>query len=159
MKEYFGTLVATTLLGGIVRMLAPEGNTQKYLRLTVSLCLAMAILAPLLGAIAEERAFSIGDLLSEEANVDLNYDEIYDSSLQNATKLQAEEIIQTKIYQRFSLNEETALVNVKFVTENDKIELSEICVSLRGSAVLLEPREIEAFVCDAWNCPCVILYE
>lgn len=159
MKEYLATLVATTLLGGIVRMLAPEGKLQKYLRLTVSLCLVAALLGPLLGALGKERALSLGEILSEDENPQMNYDEIYYHSLENATKIQAEQIIRTKIYQKFSLSEETARITANFVTENDKLEISEICVSLRGTGILSEPREVVAFVRNEWDCPCVILYE
>lgn len=159
MKEYLATLVATTLLGGIVRMLAPEGKLQKYLRLTVSLCLVAALLGPLLGALGKERALSLGEILSEDENPQMNYDEIYYHSLENATKIQAEQIIRTKIYQKFSLSEETARITANFVTENDKLEISEICVSLRGTGILSEPREVVEFVRNEWDCPCVILYE
>ncbi|MBQ2999183.1 MAG: stage III sporulation protein AF [Clostridia bacterium] len=159
MKEYLGALVATTLLGGIVRMLAPEGNLQKYLRLTVSLCLVAALLGPLLGALGKEREVSLGEIFSEDENLQINYDEIYHHSLENATKKQAEQIIKTKIFQKFSLSEETARITANFVTENDKIEISEIYVSLQGNGVLTEPREIVSFVRTEWGCPCVILYE
>ena len=159
MKEYLGALIATTLLGGIIRMLAPEGNLQKYLRLTVSLCLVAALLGPLLGALSEEREFSLGELLSEDEKPQVNYDEIYYHSLENATKSQAEQIIKEKIYRNFSLSEETARITAKFVTENDKTELSEIYVSLQGTGVLSEPREVIDFVRAEWDCPCVILYE
>ena len=159
MKEYLGALIATTLLGGIVRMLAPEGKLQKYLRLSVSLCLVAALLGPLLGALGEERDFSLGEMLSEDENPQMNYDEIYHHSLENATKTQAEQIIQAKIYQKFSLSEETARITANFVTENDKLELSEIYVSLRGTGILSEPRAVVDFVRAEWDCPCVILYE
>lgn len=162
MKEYLGTLVATTLLGGIVRMLAPEGNLQKYLRLTISLCLVAAILGPLFGAISEEKEFSLSEMLSEGAESEMekeNYDEIYYQSLQNTAKSQVQKIIKEKIYQKFSLSEETATVTAEFVTKNENQELSEITVSLHGAGVLLEPRELISFVREEWNCPCVVLYE
>jgi|GEM_PF-4342852 len=159
MKEYLVALIATTLLGGIVRMLAPEGNLQKYLRLTVSLCLVAALLGPLFAALSEERELSLQELLSEEEKQEVNYDEIYDRSLKNASKGQAEEIIRQKICQKFSLSEETAKITANFVTENDKIKLSEIYVSLRGVGSLQEPREIVSFVRSEWDCPCVVLYE
>ena len=165
MKEYLGALVATTLFGGIVRMLAPEGSLQKYLRLTVSLCLVAAILGPLFGTLSQETEFSLHEIFSERTEIETNeenYDEIYDQSLQNATRNQVENIIRSKIYQRFSLSEETATVTVEFVTENEKNEkeeISEITVSLQGAGVLREPRELIAFVREEWNCSCVILYE
>ena len=159
MNGYLGALVATTLLGGLIRMLAPEGAVQKYLRLTVSLCLVCALLCPLLETLSEERSFSLGELFAEEERVALNYDEIYDYSLQNATRSQAEKIVRETIYQRFSLSEETASVRVGFVTENNKEELSEVYVSLRASGVLLDPNEVVLFVREEWDCPCVILYE
>ncbi len=159
MKEYLVALIATTLLGGIVRMLAPEGNLQKYLRLTVSLCLVAALLGPLFAALSEKRELSLQELLAEGENPQVNYDEIYYHSLESASKSQAEKIIQAKIYQKFSLSEETAKITASFVTENDKVEISEIYVSLRGVGSLTEPREVVSFVRSEWDCPCVILYE
>lgn len=159
MKEYLGALVATTLLGGIIRMLAPEGHLQKYLRLIVSLCLVGAILTPLVGALSEEHSLSLSSLFSETEREQIDYDEIYDNSLQSATKSQAEKMIRDQIYQRFSLSEVTASVRVDFMSENDNIALSAVVVTLRETGVFLEPREIVSFVLEQWNCPCTILYD
>ena len=77
MREYLSCLVAVTLFGGLVRMLAPEGNLQKYLRLTVGLCLVCAVTQPFLGLLSHREELPWNDWLSPEEEREQNYDEIY----------------------------------------------------------------------------------
>ncbi len=159
MREYLSSLVAVTLFGGLVRMLAPEGNLQKYLRLTVGLCLVCAMMQPFLGLLSEGKNFPWDEWLSSEEYDTQNYDEIYNQSLQSGTKSQAKKLITEKIYQAFSFSEETARVEALFLSENETISLQEIVVTLEGRGVLTDPREIVAFVREEWNCPCTVVYE
>ena len=159
MREYLNALVCVVLFGGLVRMVAPEGALQKYLRLTVALCLVSAITQPLLGSLLQEGGFSFSELLFSSESETVNYDEIYNQSLQNGSKAQAIEIIKAKIYQELSLSEETAEVGASFLSENGILTLEEVQVTLEGKGVLCDPRDIVSLVNSEWGCPCVVLYE
>ena len=159
MQEYLMALIGVSLLGGIVRMLAPEGDLGKYLRLTVGLCLLCAMLQPLFGILADGEEFAWDGWLEETEYETPNYDEIYNQALQRGAKKEAEEFIKTEIYREFSFSEESAEVEAVFLSENEIISLSEVRVLLRGEGVLTDPREIIAFVRAEWDCPCVVVYE
>lgn len=159
MREYLSALIAVTLLGGLVRMLAPEGNLQKYLRLTISLCLVCALVQPVLGGALTDKDFSLGEWLSAEEYEELDYDEIYNQSLQNGAKSQAEELIRTRIYQEFSLTEEMASVRTSFLSKNGTILLEEVQVIFHSTVILQDPRAVVSFVNSEWDCPCTVIYE
>ena len=159
MKEYLGALMATALLGGVIKMLSPEGDLQKYLRWSVALCLVAAMVQIPIGWLSEGGEFSFEDFFSEDLPTTQDYDEIYNQSLQSGAKDQAKEIIISKIYQAFSLSEESASVEVLFLSENEILSLQEIRVSLHGKGVLTDPREIVSFVEETFGCPCTVLYE
>ena len=159
MRDYLYALIGVALFGGIVRMLAPEGALQKYLRFSIALCLACAVLQPLLSDGWERGIFPWEEWSIGEPTEEINYDEIYNESLQNGAKAQAKELIRTKIYQSFSLTEEMASVEAEFLSKNGILELSEIRVILSGKGVLVDPREIVAFVNSEWGCTCSVIYE
>ncbi len=159
MQEYLSALIAVALLGGIVRMLAPEGKLQTHLRFVIGLCLLCAMLGPLVQMMAKGEEMMSQDWWEETEYETQNYDEIYNESLQNGTKKQAKELIKSKIYQEFSFSEESADVETVFLSENGILSLGEVRVLLRGQGVLTDPREIVSFVRSEWDCPCVVVYE
>ena len=140
-------------------MLSPEGNLQKYLRLVIGLCLVCAMVQPLLGTLSEGGTLLWKEWLSEEEGETRDYNEIYNQALQSGTKAQATEVIAGRICQAFSLSEETASVEVVFVSENEILSVSEVRVTLRGEGVLTDPREIVSLVNSEWGCSCEVIYE
>ena len=159
MREYLNTLVAVALFGGLIRMLSPEGGVQKYLRLTVALCLVCAIVQPLLGGVLDGGELSLSEWLSEAEAQETDYDEIYNQALQNGMQNQAIEIIKARIYRELPLSEETASVAAEFLSENGTVELKSVQVTLLGKGILCDPREIVSLVNTAWGCPCQVIYE
>ena len=159
MREYLSALIAVALLGGLVRMLAPEGNLQKYLRLTISLCLVCALVQPLLGGAMTGKDFFLDGWLDSEEYGEINYDEIYNQALQNGAKKQAEELIRTRIYQEFSLTEEMASVRTTFLSKNGTILVGDVQVIFHSTVILQDPREVVSFVNSEWDCPCTVIYE
>ena len=159
MREYLNALVAVALFGGLIRMLSPEGGVQKYLRLTVALCLVCAIVQPLVGGVLDGGNLSLSEWLAEVEEQETDYDEIYNQSLQNRTEAQALEMIKARIYRELSLTEESATVDAEFLSENGIVQLKSVQVTLLGKGVLLDPREIVSLVNTAWGCPCSVIYE
>ena len=158
MQEYLGALIGVCLFGGVLRMISPEGASGKYLRLCVGLCLLCAMLSPLSELFAEGEKISWSEWLSDEEYETQNYDEIYNQSLQNGVKTQAEEIIKQSIYREYSLSEETAEVETDFLSENGILTPEEVRVVLCGEGVLIDPREIVSYVRSEWDCACTVLY-
>ena len=161
MKEYFAVVITVIFIGGTLVSLAPEGSGKRYLRLLVSLAVTGCIIMPLFSFLDgwEMDAEGISEMLSWGEENTQNYEEIYNKSLQNGAKEQAEELIVSKLYEQFSLSEKSASVEISFLSENQILTLQEIRVTLHGKGVLTDPREIVSFAEDAFGCPCTVLYE
>ena len=159
MKEYLMTLTAVALLGGILGMLSPEGDIKKYVRLAVSLCLVCAMIQPVLSVLSGEMP-ALDELLGiGEQEETMNYDEIYYQSLLSGGREQAEEAMKQELLKEFSLPYESLEVEAILERKNDGVEVKEIRVTLRDSAIFADPKEVIAPVNERLSCPCTVIYD
>lgn len=158
MKEYLSLLISVALFGGVIGMLSPEGDLKKYLRLLCSLCLLCAMLAPIF---SEWRGgnLSLDFLWESEEGESIDYDEIYNQSLQSGNRENAEKIVKNRLLAEFDLPYDSLDVRVLFSLENDIYRAEKVELILHPQAIFADPKEMIALVNEVWECPCVVIYE
>ena len=158
MREYLSILISVALLGGVIGMLSPEGELKKYLRLLCSLCLLCAMVVPFFSALREGE-LSLDGLFESEESESVDYDEIYNQSLLNGNRENAENIIQSRIAQAFDLSYDSFEVRAMLSLKNNKYVLEEIALILHPEAIFADPKKLTEFVNESYDCPCVVIYE
>jgi len=159
MKSYLITMMAVALLNGMLGMIAPDGNTKKYVRLLGTLCLLCAMVQPILGLGAEGEGLfqKLWDLSVEETLP--NYGEIYNQALLSGGKENLENILKSRIAEAYSLSLDSFDVAVELAMKNNETTVRQVKLTLRETAVLVDPRELSDHINEWLGCPCVVIYE
>ena len=156
MKEFWMTLIGTSLLSGAVGVLVPRAH-KKYLRLLTGLCLLCVMAEPMMTLAQDGLSFfDNGDGAQEEALS--NYDEIYNRTLETADASYLASFIKTHICQEFSIKNDDVSVTVSFEKKDAQSVLERTKVLLGGSAVVQDPYLIVEAVENLTGAPCSIVY-
>ena len=156
MKEFWMTLIGTSLLAGAVGILVPKAH-KKYLRLLTGLCLLCVMAEPMMTLAQDGLPFlENGENVQEE--VLSNYDEIYNQTLLHADASYLSSFIKTHICQEISAKDDDVSVTVSFEEQEGKSVLKRTTVLLRGSAVVQDPYGIVEAVENLTGAPCSIVY-
>lgn len=159
MQNYLNTLLSVSLLGGMLSMLSPGGDLKKYLRLICSLCLLCAMVSPIFSVLAEGELSLDGLWEQIESSESLDYDEIYNQSLQNGNRESAKNIVKERILSEFDLSDDAIDVEAVFDIKNEKYSLAEIRVILHPKAIFVDPTVLCKWVNETYSCPCVAVYD
>lgn len=147
------------MLVGAAETLTPTGNLKKYVRLAGAFCLLCALVTPITSWLSknqiEEEVFTFNN--KEYDNI--NYDEIYNISLCESGRKDAEARIKQAIQSQFHFSSESLEVQVQTELKNDNLELSGITLILKEEAIFTDPRDLIAYVDETWNCSCTVLYD
>lgn len=160
MKEYFITVMAVSLMGGVIVSLSPKGNNARYVRLLCGLCTVCCVAFPVVrfaqGGFDREEILSVLDYETKEKEY---YDEIYNKKLVGAELKNAEIALKSEIIKELSLQNDS--INVNIVTENksDEICIESVEVIIYPSGLYADPREIEECVEERLGCPCSFFYD
>ena len=159
MEGYLMSLISVALLGGIVGMIAPEGEMKPYVRLLSLLCLLCAMIAPILSLWLDSE-LSLENMLGEIGeNETINYDEIYKQSLLAGGERQAEEYLYSSLVKEFDLPPDALEVFVKIQPKNDNEYSVEVTVALGTEAIFADPHRIIEWVENHMDCRCTVFYE
>ena len=157
MQEYMMTLVVSSLVMGVVGALCPNGH-KKYLRLLCGLCMIALLVSPIPSYLESAEIFSESAWGDDEEG-ESSYEEIYHNTILTSHIKQAEESMESMIAQEFSLRSEEISISILYENIDEKCLLKKAIVSLSGSAILQEPREMIEYVEARLNCPCEIVYD
>ena len=91
-------------------------------------------------------------------NDENKYEEIYHQTILEVNEKQISETTKNRIVQEFSIRSEDVSVSVVLEKEQESVLLKKAIVSIGGSAITMDPREIRACVENFLNCPCEIVY-
>lgn len=160
MKEYFISVIAASLLGGVIISLIPEGNTVKHVKLLCSLCAVVCIAFPLISIL--DSSFDknkIVDMFEQSEDAGENYAEIYNNAFNEYEIINAQERLKQELLQGFSLDK--GAIDVKIITDknNDVIYISSVRVCIYGSGISINPREVKKYVSERFDCECEIVYD
>ena len=157
MGRFIMTVMGVALIGGIMGMLTPDGETKKYVRFVASLCLLCALAAPLI-VLVTEGGGGIDDLFPSFEDESEGYDEIYKNALAEGARENAEAAIKAKLISRFELSEKSLDVTLSLGYDGKDYAIESAQVTLNSSAVFADPREISEYINGELNCPCTVVY-
>ncbi len=160
MKEYFLTVIAVTVIGGIVISLEGGRGSGRYIRLLCGVCTAGCIVLPVASLVAD--GWSVDDnfweLFNQEQFGD-NYDEYYNCALDCAESINADNILKNNIIQALSLD--NGDIDAHVVVENNSgekyIKLVEVTIYAQGLDI--DPRLVQKYVKELLGCQCVVYYD
>ncbi len=160
MKEYFITIMAVALVGGVILSLTPKGSSARYVRLLCGLCTVGCVAFPIVGffdgELDKEGLLSVFDY--EERDKEY-YEEIYNNNLNKSEIENAENILKGEILEGVSAKNDD--IDVRLVTEDNSGEISilKVEVTIYPSGLTIDPRRIENYVQDRLGCPCEFFYD
>lgn len=160
MKEYFITVIAVALVGGVIISLVPRGASVKYVRLLCGLCTVGCIAFPVMSFVKGD--FNIDELtslLDYESQEGEYYEEIYNSKINEAEIKNAEATLKSEIIKETSIGNDA--FDIKIVTDknSDEIFISNVEVTICSAGVSIDPRKIEACVYERLGCGCTFFYD
>ncbi len=158
MGKFIITLMSVALLGGIMGMLSPEGDTKKYVRLVGSLCLLCTMASPLYGLLSEGE-IDLENLFSFSAETGGGYEDIYRDAIAEGAKENAEAALKAGLIEKFGLSEESFDVSLSLGYENEEYFIESARVFLHNSAVFADPRDISAYINSECGCACTVEYD
>ena len=156
MKEYVITLMAASLLVGMIGVLIPKPH-KGYVRFLCGLCMICLLARPLAGTLGAWELFTISDG-EQEKQEDALYDEIYQNTIRDFNAGKIADALKDMISKDFSLSQEDLSIAVELEEIEEKIVIKKTTVSLSGNAVLQDPRELVSYLEGMLGCQCVIVY-
>lgn len=157
MREYIALLFGVTLIAGIVRVTAPDGQMKNYINILCSLCVLAAVVIPV------SHAFIGTDGLSELLldNLDCEsqgYDEIYNQYIAEEKTELAEQQLAAELAESCGVSEEAFDVELA-LSDDGALHITAVTVTIKKEAVAAEPAAIKAYVKERTNSECCIIYD
>ena len=87
------------------------------------------------------------------------YDEIYNSSLLESEKKNAENILKNNIKQSVGTNNDAFDVSIILEKNSDEFYISAVEVKIFASGVTIDPHLVEKYINDELGCRCEIIYD
>ena len=162
MREILTKLLTVSLLCGMIEMLTPAGEREglrRGVRLLTGLFLLSVMLTPLSRADPSVWLRGLGEwarAAEQEAQRELEIQ--MEEKLTAGTLAQLEEEIYDLLARRMQLSREHCTVTLEMAQGAEGLELVHIRLSLRGSAVMTDPRQIESLLEETVGCPCTVFW-
>lgn len=160
MREVLTKLMAVSLLCGMIEMLTPAGE-REGLRRGVRLLAGLFLLSVMLTSLSRTDPLAwlqgLGEwarAAEQEAQQELEMQ--MEEKLTAGTLAQLEEEIYDLLERRLNVAREDCTVTPETARGDEGTELVHIRISLRGRAVMVDPRQIESLLEEAVGCPCTV---
>ena len=161
MKTYIIAIMCISVVGSIVSILAPEGESGglgKHIKLIFGLCLIIVCLAPIKKGIEALSSLDVGDILPDVSQDGEEYESIFDFAYGSAEIQNLREGIKRILLDRFHIDGSECSVSVSLdgsAGDTEPRRLSRILITLYGSAVFCDSGEIEEYFSDLLGCEVV----
>lgn len=153
-KQWFYGILGLSLFGTVVEVLVPESgrdSMRKMVKLVVALCFLLAVLGPFLGNGAAVPDLSA--LLSEGEKAD--YEALGEEKFQIWQLEQVKDAVVARLTAQFGIAEQDCRVSASLNEAGDA--LAGIWITLRGKALLTDPRAVENLISSDFSCPCTVV--
>lgn len=151
------SVILVSVLAKVIRFSLPkEGNITKYVSLFFSLCLTAVIALPfadITGSVGEVKNWFA---FADESVDKENYEEMFESTLDGALSLSAEEYIRVFLSENYGIASENADVRIEFLIDGDVIAIRKVNIWLTGSAVFANTGEMTRKLEEKLLCEVVI---
>ena len=160
MKQYVITVMAASIVGAIITMLAPSGERggpASHVRLSVGLVLILVCISPLLNLVRELREIDVTDIVGEYGESDKEeYESIFHESYSAAEIENLKSGIKSILKEKFKIAEDECHVSViSEQGEDGQRRLRRVFINLYGRAILKNTDEIEEYLSSLFGCEIV----
>ena len=159
MQGYLLQILTVSFLCGLVEMLAPLGEREglrRAVRLVAALCLLTGMLAPLREARELLAVFDLGAWARErEAEAEADYEELMREKLTAVGEGELREGLYALLESRFGIAREDCEVSFSWAA-GEHLAVEHVWLTLRGQALMVDPRQIEQTVGEAVGCGCTV---
>lgn len=158
MREYIALLFGVSLIAGIVRVTAPDGQMKNYINILCSLCVLAAVVVPI------SRAFigtdGLSELLLDKLDYESqSYDEIYNLYIAEEKTELAEQQLTAELTERLGVADDALEVELAVSDDDGALRITAVTVTIKKEAVTAEPSAIKAYVNERTNSECRIIYD
>ncbi len=160
MTEYFITVMAVTLAGGVIISIAPKDSSVRYIKLLCGLCTVCCVAFPLISFVGN--GFDTEGLLKlfdYDAVEQAYYEEIYNNNFDKLSIENAEIKLKSEIIKEISAKDEDFDVKIITETSSGEIYISSVRVTIYKSGLSIDPKLIENFIFDSLGCQTVFFYD
>ena len=163
MKEYIVTLIAVSILCGVISVLSPEGvggGIKKHMNLLLSLCVLSIIMAPVGNLLKKGDGFELdlfGDFIDSE-NAEQKYDEIYKNTLGGYTAESVSAGSKNMLCKAFDIDGDDVDVCVVLGDNEEELTVEKVHLIIYSGAVVKDPRTMSEYLTGLFNCECEIIY-
>ena len=140
------------MAAALIELVVPgeeSGATRRVLRLLVVLSVLTLILAPLLSALTEVSPEELGHTLVGESGDRASFEEIFSEALERGGAADLSAGIERLLADEFHIAAEDISVTVSL---SETGEVSGVAVRLSGTALLVDPAQIEARLRELLSC-------
>ena len=159
MQGYLLQILTVSFLCGLVEMLAPLGEREglrRAVRLVAALCLLTGMLAPLREARELLSVFDPGAWARErEAEAEADYEAMMREKLTAVGEGELREALYALLNSRFGIDRADCEVCFSWAA-GDRLAVEHVWLTLRGQALMVDPRAIEAAIGEAVGCECTV---
>ena len=160
MREFVLRILTISLLCGLIEQLTPAGEREglrRSVRLLAGLFVLICMLTPLSRLDGAAIFARIGAWAREmEQTAQTEYEALMEEKLTLGSTAQLEEELYGLLERRLDLSRSDCTVRVETAREGDALVLAHVWVSVRGRAVLTDPRAIQTLIEERLECPCTV---
>ena len=159
MQGYLLQILTVSFLCGLVEMLVPLGEREglrRAVRLVAALCLLTGMLAPLREVSGRLSMPDLGAWARGwEAEAEADYEELMREKLTAVGEGELRPAIHALLRSRFGIAPEDCEVSFSWEA-GESLAVSHVWIAVRGQAVMVDPRAIEAAIGEAVGCGCTV---
>lgn len=160
MREFVLRVLTVALLCGLIEQLTPAGEREglrRAVRLLSGLFVLLLVLMPLSRVDGAGVFARLGAWAREmERDAQTEYEALMEEKLTLSSTVQLEEELYGLLERGLGLARSDCTVRVETARQGDVLVLSHVRISVRGKAVLTDPREIEMLIEERLECPCTV---
>ena len=148
------------MLSGVIQIIAPEGETKKYINLLAGLCAVCVVIAPF-GTVIKALTSNEGgyfDKVLEAESGQSDYESIYLENIKNHGAESLADGLEGMISEKFGIKRESFSVTARMIYSENVLEVERITVYLKPAAIFADPHSIKDFINTLLGCPCEIIY-
>lgn len=159
MRDYIFCLICVSLLSGVVKILLPEGKgcgrEAGFICSLLIVCVMIRPLSDVSGLITEIKTRK--DMIFESAETeDGGVSDRYYDVLMNITEEGVREALLSGLSEKFGVERECFGIGVDIDSSGGVPKIGKVYVALFGSAVLINPRDIQKYVEDELGAECSV---
>ena len=162
MKNYLMYIIIVSLCVSVLNLLIPKGKgLYKYIKLIGMLVILVSIISPI-PEILDKFDMDIldeirGDILNNDGTDNIEYSEMLNEYLHTYSIEQYKLQIKELLYDKFGIDKNECDINVNIISEEGKLEVSDLQILLLGKAIFKNPYEIEDYFKELIGCDCRVL--